>query len=194
MSAVTWGPAMAQASLVIVPGLGDSGPAHWQTLWQEAHPRAVRTAPTSWDSPEVDDWIAAVEAAVVAGEASGGEPVLLVAHSLGTYAAAWWLAAHPGRVHGALLVAPPDPGRPDAPAAIRAFHRDAMPRVDVPAIAVASTDDPYGSVDHARWYADQVGAALVVAGAYGHLNDRSGLVTWSAGRALLEELAAPAAD
>ena len=186
---VTWGPASAATPLVIVPGLGDSGPAHWQSLWQSAHPRAVRTAPASWDAPDVDDWISAVDSAVSTSVAATGESPLLVAHSLGTYAAAWWLEAHPGRARGVLLVAPPDPGRPDAPVAIRGFHRDALPHVPVPAIAVASTDDPYGSLQHARWYADQVGARLEVAGAHGHLNDRSALGAWEYGLALLEELA-----
>lgn len=190
MTTAFFGPHSREAALVIVPGLGNSGPTHWQSLWEGSHPRAVRTAPTSWDEPEVDDWIAAVDGAVESSVGSTGEAPLLVAHSLGTYAAAWWLAAHPGRVRGALLVAPPDPERPDAPAVIRGFHREALEPVTVPAIAVASTDDPYGSVDHARWYADEVGAHLEVAGAYGHLNDRSGLGPWSLGLALLEELAA----
>ncbi|WP_200809027.1 alpha/beta hydrolase [Demequina sp. NBRC 110051] len=186
---VSWGAISAATPLVIVPGLGDSGAAHWQSLWQSAHPRAVRTAPASWDAPDVDDWISAVDVAATSSVAATGELPLLVAHSLGTYAAAWWLAAHPGRARAALLVAPPDPGRDDAPEAIRGFHREALPRIPVPAVAVASTDDPYGSLGHARWYSEQVGARLEVAGAYGHLNDRSGLGSWESGLALLEELA-----
>ncbi|WP_234998728.1 alpha/beta hydrolase [Demequina sp. NBRC 110057] len=185
MSAVVFGEASAAARIVVVPGWGGSGEAHWQSLWQAAHPAASRTAPASWDEPDLEDWIAALDRAVAAGP----DAPLLVAHSLGTYVSALWMALHPGRARGALLVAPPDPGRDGAADAIRGFARDSFDAVGEPAIAVASTDDPYGTLDHARWYASQVGAPLEVAGAYGHINADSGLGGWPQGLDLLERLA-----
>lgn len=65
-------------SLVIVPGIGGSGPGHWQSHWQEIHPDAVRIAPASWDLPGLPDWIAALERAVAGAPAA---PVVAVASS-----------------------------------------------------------------------------------------------------------------
>ncbi|RXZ41520.1 RBBP9/YdeN family alpha/beta hydrolase, partial [Agromyces binzhouensis] len=64
--------------LVIVPGIGGSGPLHWQSRWEAALPGVLRIAPASWDEPEVADWVAAIDRAVAASPT----PPLLVAHSL----------------------------------------------------------------------------------------------------------------
>ncbi|WP_368086573.1 alpha/beta hydrolase, partial [Curtobacterium sp. MCBA15_016] len=46
---------------VIVPGIWNSDPDHWQSLWQDDRsaddPGAVvRIAPASWSEPDPDDW------------------------------------------------------------------------------------------------------------------------------------------
>jgi predicted alpha/beta hydrolase family esterase len=41
--------------VVIVPGIGGSGPEHWQSRWQVALPGTVRIAPASWDEPVLED-------------------------------------------------------------------------------------------------------------------------------------------
>ena len=43
--------------LVIIPGIGGSGPTHWQTLWESDG--STRIAPSSWDEPDLADWLAA---------------------------------------------------------------------------------------------------------------------------------------
>ncbi|MFV0285968.1 MAG: RBBP9/YdeN family alpha/beta hydrolase [Demequina sp.] len=187
---VEFGASSGAAHLVIVPGWGGSGAAHWQSLWQDAHPKATRTAPLSWDEPDLADWIEALDRAV----ASCAATPLLVAHSLGTYVSAIWMAANAGRARGALLVAPPDPGRATAPEEIQGFARDAFAPVGGPAIAVASANDPYGSVEHAQWYAAQTRAPLTVIGSYGHINADSGLGAWAQGLELLESLALATAE
>ena len=65
--------------VLIVPGLGGSGPQHWQTRWEVLYPRHDRLVQRDWDHPERDDWLAALGAALEAAR----EPVVLVAHSLG---------------------------------------------------------------------------------------------------------------
>ena len=48
--------------LLTVPGINNSGPEHWQTLWEQIPGRVTRRfAPSSWDEPEAADWVAAVE-------------------------------------------------------------------------------------------------------------------------------------
>jgi predicted alpha/beta hydrolase family esterase len=46
---------------LLIPGIGGSGPEHWQTHWERALGAAcLRFAPRSWDAPEEDDWLAAI--------------------------------------------------------------------------------------------------------------------------------------
>jgi predicted alpha/beta hydrolase family esterase len=55
-------------------------------------------------------------------------------------------------------------------------------------VVVSSTNDPYGSVDHARAYATAWGSELVEVGAQGHLNADSNLGNWREGFRLLEKM------
>ena len=53
---------MTESPVVILPGIYNSGPTHWQTLWEQAEPtRFRRFAPTRWDHPQRADWIAAFQ-------------------------------------------------------------------------------------------------------------------------------------
>lgn len=174
------------AATVILPGYGGSGDAHWQTLWQARDPAMTRFQPASWDAPELDDWIGALDRAV----AGAPEPPLLVAHSLACLLVPHWAvrAARPVRdaVRGAFLVAPPDPDGPEFPAAAASFRDVPRGKLPFPVLVVASTDDPYAGPDFARRCAAEWDAGLVVAGALGHINAASGLGDWPQGAALLE--------
>jgi predicted alpha/beta hydrolase family esterase len=170
---------------VIVPGIGGSGPAHWQSRWEVGLRDARRIAPASWDEPDLDDWVAAIDRAV--GDA---EPVpVLVAHSLGCLAVAHWAQrtdAASARVAGAFLVAPPDPAGPMFPAPARAFAAPTGP-LPIPALVLASTDDPYCFLDRAVEIAAVWGAPLLELGARGHVNVESGCGEWPEGLQLLED-------
>jgi predicted alpha/beta hydrolase family esterase len=187
---------------VIVPGIWNSDPDHWQSVWEREQedehdehiqhdhrpqqPAAVRIAPTSWSDPDPDDWRAAISTAV----ASCPEPPVLIAHSLGVLAVADWLATTadaPALVAGAFLVAPPDllgDTFPDE-ASVFVTPRPAPPAQQVPTRLVVSDDDPYCSVDRALVFADAMGADVVRVGALGHVNVASGVGDWPAGRELL---------
>ena len=39
------------ADIIIVPGLGGSGPMHWQTRWQKRLSTAKRVHQKDWDAP-----------------------------------------------------------------------------------------------------------------------------------------------
>lgn len=172
-------------AIITLPGIGGSGEAHWQTHWEQADSRFSRFVPSSWDAPDRDDWIAALDRAV----ASSLAPPLLVAHSLACLLVAQWAAATPSageRVRGALLVAVPDPEGEAFPRVEAATFVDVPPaRLPFPALVVASTDDPYGSVGYARARADAWGAGFVSVGPRGHINGSSGLGAWPEGAALL---------
>ena len=75
-------------SVLIVPGYNNSGPEHWQSLWERAHPEYRRVMQRDWDSPERHEWVSALDEAI----AQAPQPVVLVAHSLGCLAVVHWAA------------------------------------------------------------------------------------------------------
>ncbi len=99
-----------QTRVVIVPGWRDSGPGHWQSLWEERIPGAARVVQDDWASPKRDAWVSTLARLVL--ESDG--PVVIAAHSLGCIATAHLPAEAAARIQGALLVAPADPDRPRA--------------------------------------------------------------------------------
>lgn len=173
----------AMAPVIILPGLGNSGPDHWQSLWQRRDPASRRFAPADWDRPMRDDWLRALDAAV----AAAAEPPLLVAHSLACLLVAHWAARSAAQpVRGAFLVAPPDPDGPAFPAETATFRDPPANTLPFPALVVASSDDPFGAVEAARRLAASWGAGFVIAGALGHINSASGVGDWPQGAALFE--------
>ena len=169
--------------ILIVPGIGNSGPLHWQTLWQAAHPGWQRLSVPDWERVDCADWVAALAAQAPPGG-------ILVAHSLGCLAVAHWAAAAARAgappIRGALLVAVPDPHGPAFPAAAAGFAPLPLQRLPFPTNIAASSNDPYGSLAHARVW----GSEMVDMGPQGHLNAASMLGDWPAGWRLLEHLAA----
>ena len=168
-------------SLIVLPGIWNSGPTHWQTLWEAADPAFVRFQPPDWDQPVRAEWIAALEAAVVAAP----EPPVLVAHSLACLLVPIWAAESSSPVAGAMLVAPVDPASPAFPEAAAGFREVPREPLPFPSLVVGSLDDPYADVAFAQDLAADLGAEFVVAGALGHINADSGLGDWPQGQELL---------
>ncbi|GAA1953275.1 alpha/beta hydrolase [Catenulispora subtropica] len=170
---------------VVIPGIGGSGPEHWQTLWENAWgARASRVRPASWDEPDLDDWCEALTRAV----ARSGPDVVLVGHSLGCLAAAVWLSRETRpSIRGAFLVAPPAVDAPSFPAAEAGSFIPVEPApLTAPALVVSSDDDPYCDPESARRLAAAWHAGHVTVGRAGHINAASGLGAWPAGRKLLD--------
>ncbi len=174
-----------RSHVLIVPGLGDSGPEHWQSFW-EARAGYRRVHQRDWDHPVCSEWIESLDRAVRDAEGD----VLIAAHSLGTLLVTHWLASTDVKIGGALLVAVPDPEAPSFPAQARGFAPISRVRLDCPSIVVASTDDPYGDLPFVEQCAQSWGSRLVNIGRAGHINAASGLGEWEAGRRLLESLRA----
>lgn len=170
--------------ILIVPGYENSGPGHWQSLWEEELPGARRVEMPSWVHPICGEWIAALDDAI--GDC--GDPPILVGHSLGCIAIVHWAAAHQRPVRGALLATPPDLERPDALAELRSFTPIPKTTLPFPCILAASSDDPFMDLHRARAFADDWGADFVELGPCGHLNRDSGHGPWIRGEALLAEL------
>lgn len=177
---------MSSIRLLIIPGLNNSGPEHWQTLWEARFAGCVRVAQQDWTTPRREDWVKGIEAAVAAAP----EPAILIAHSLGCLAVAHWAATGTvGAIRAALLVAPPWLGRPDAnPAVAASFLPEPTARLPFRSIVVASRNDPYGPIDRAQALAEAWGSEFVDVGALGHINADSGLRDWPQGQSLLRRL------
>jgi len=173
-------------TVLLLPGWLDSGPGHWQTLW-ESQPGFSRVQQHDWQWPRRGDWMARLEEVILG---SSG-PVLLAAHSLGCHLAAAWSAhsAHGHRAAGALLVAPPDLDRDDTPTPVAAWRPAPRTRLPFPSVVVASDDDPFASIEATKALADDWGAALWRIGPVGHVNAESGLGDWPEGLARLLDLA-----
>ncbi|MBR0726149.1 RBBP9/YdeN family alpha/beta hydrolase [Bradyrhizobium manausense] len=166
-----------------LPGIGNSGEAHWQSRWELADPAIRRFAPASWDQPDLADWVAALDRAVRAANT----PPVLVAHSLACLLVAHWQKQMTALVKGALLVAVPDPRSPAFPAEAAAFAPVPEQRFRFPSMIVASTNDPYASLSYVQARAGQWGSDLVDIGAKGHINGASNLGDWPEGRRFLME-------
>ncbi|MFZ6760749.1 RBBP9/YdeN family alpha/beta hydrolase [Undibacterium sp. Ji50W] len=179
--------------ILTLPGLYNSGPGHWQTRWEAELPHVKRVEQQDWEHPVKDAWVATLSVAVNAAT----DEVVLVAHSLGCALTAWWLASGmPGvldksKVKAALLVAPPDVGRTDFPAA--SFSPMPLIRFPCPVAVVASSDDPWCDLSVAQDLARAWGAELHLIGAKGHINGESGLGSWKQGQDWLSTLVAKAA-
>jgi predicted alpha/beta hydrolase family esterase len=171
------------ATVLILPGIGGSGPEHWQTRWEQQRREYRRVQMPDWDRPDVDVWVSELEAAVAAAPA----PAVVVAHSLGCLALAHY-CGRGGRVAAALLVAVPDPAGPEFPAVARTFADFPRMPLGFPSRVVASRDDSYGSFEFAQGCARDWGSAFTDVGAAGHINAESGLGDWPAGQALLAGL------
>jgi predicted alpha/beta hydrolase family esterase len=175
----------ALAPVVILPGLYDSGPQHWQSLWHAQHPEFERVVQADWETPRCADWVAVLDQAV----AACARPPVLVGHSSACALVAHWSAARPGHtVHGALLVAPSDPDSPQYPEGPTGFAPMPLVRLPFPSVVVTSDSDVYVSLPRARRFADAWGGRLVVLADAGHVNAAAGFGEWPEGLALLAEL------
>lgn len=173
---------------LLLPGLGNSGVDHWQSHWSMAFPNSSRVLQDDWDRPQRDDWLRRLDRSI----ADGQRPAILIGHSLGTALAVHWLASRaPGRVKAALLVAPSDvESSSHTPDEVRDFAPLPQARLPVPAIVVASNNDPYVDFGRAKAFASAWGAAFYDAGELGHINAVSRLGLWPQGLLILGQLLA----
>lgn len=166
------------ATTLIIPGLSNSGPDHWQS-WFEAHiPGAVRVIQRDWKDANLPDWAGRVRREInrIPGK------LFIAAHSFGVLAAVQAAQDHSDRIGGALLVAPADPDRFGV--------SEYLPQRELSfnSVVVGSTNDPWMKHDRAAHWADVWGSDFVSLGAAGHINADAGFGPWPEGLALLLRL------
>jgi predicted alpha/beta hydrolase family esterase len=180
-SSLSW---RVASQVLILPGLYNAGPGHWQTLWQAAHPTYRRVFQEEWVSPHCDDWVRNLDAAVI----DGGQDVVLVAHSSACALVGHWWTRHRREICGALLVAPSDTESISYPSGPSGFAPMPLCRFPFPTILVASINDPAVSFERAKLFAASWGSELINAGAAGHIEAKSGYGPWPNGHVLLDRL------
>lgn len=169
--------------VLILPGFGNSGPQHWQTLWEQRHPDWRRVNLGKWDTPACDDWVRALDAAVQACPS----PPVLVAHSLACLLVAHW-AYHSSRIpKSAFLVAVPDPKSVNFPSAAHGFVPVPLVPFMFRSLVVASANDQLGSLAHAKQCAMAWGSMFIDIGQAGHINAESGHGEWNEGYELFRQ-------
>jgi predicted alpha/beta hydrolase family esterase len=182
--------AIEQAPLILtIPGLNNSGPCHWQSIWERELDDCARVDLGNWDLPHRNAWATKLNHAI----AGAGRPIILVAHSLGCLAVAWWAAmerpSYGDPVVGALLVAPPEVDVAPADPRLASFAPAPILPLPFPSIVAASRDDPYMKAHRARRLALLWGSQFADAGAIGHINAESEIGRWDFGLFLLSRLA-----
>jgi len=143
-----------------------------------------------WDNPSRNTWVNKLNLAIQRAR----RPVILVAHSLGCHAIAWWAEYErplPGNpVAGALLVAPPDVEVDAIDQRLARFAPVPGRRLPFPSILAASSNDPFIEFGRAKRLARSWNSRLVDAGPVGHINADSGIADWNYGKYLLRRLTA----
>lgn len=187
--------AMTAPTVVIVPGLRDAVPAHWQTLLEadlRARGRPVTSVPPMGrDALACQARVTALEQAV---QAVVG-PLVLVAHSGGCITVAHWARHSTRPVLGALLAAPPDfeQPMPEGYPSLQALAASGwlpVPRTGLPfpSIVAASQDDPLSTCERSASLAHDWGSQTVDLGQVGHLNPASGFGPWPRALDFIDQL------
>src|SRR3990167_9497125 len=122
--------------LLILPGLYNSGPKHWQSIWEKSFSSMRRVNQADWETPNCNDWVEELNKMVM----TTGENVTLIAHSLACTLVCKWAEKYPTKICGALLVAPSDTEADTYPKGTTNFSPMATGKLPFSSIVVASTD------------------------------------------------------
>ena len=175
---------MCDTRVLILPGRGNSGEEHWQSIWQNSNPSFERVVQEEWQNPHCEQWVKKLDEAIN----RSATPVVLVAHSLSVSLVNHWAKHHTGPVTGALLVAPSDVEAEGYAPGTQGFTPIPLNRLPFSSVVVVSSNDPKVSLERATCFAQAWGARLSVVGPKGHLGSDAGLGDWPMAKQLLSEL------
>lgn len=177
---------ISEADILIVPGLGNSGPGHWQYRWQEKMTNAQLVDQDEWKNPELGPWVDNLEQAILMAT----RPVVLVGHSLGVLTIVHTAQRlSDTKVKGALLVAPIDVDEnKKVPKASRVFANVPRDPLPFPSLLVASGNDKFCTIERAADMAMAWGSEFHNAGEAGHIDLTSGHGPWPEGLMMFSRL------
>lgn len=176
---------IADVDILILPGLGNSGPGHWQRRWGERFSTGRFVEQAEWDRPQLRDWVTTIERQIIMST----RPVVLVAHSLAVSAVVHTAQQlKDTKVRGAFLVSAPDHESDDLPLEAQGFGRVPRDPLPFPSMLVASTTDPFCSIERAVDMSTAWGSDMHLAHNAGHINVASGHGPWPEGLMMFTRL------
>jgi predicted alpha/beta hydrolase family esterase len=139
---------MKPSNVLVLPGWQNSGPQHWQSLWEQRH-GYQRVEQHDWMRPLRGDWIARLEDVVLSHDDgqwcwwrtawAASSPAAWAAHSKNTR-----------RVKGALLVAPGDVEREDLRPLLPSWSPIELQALPFGSVLLGSRNDPYCAFERAE--------------------------------------------
>ncbi|MEN9433748.1 MAG: hypothetical protein RLZZ422_1337 [Pseudomonadota bacterium] len=180
--------------ILIVPGLYGSELQHWQTWIERKLPNTVRVEQKDWDNPVLSTWSKQIIDYI---DQTRGR-VWIIAHSFGCLASVQAAFHRSERIAGAMLVAPAEPnrfnvqgfvmGRPYINSANTIASQLPKQPLPFPSAVVASTNDPWMTLDSVQTWANHWESLLINIGEAGHINVASGFGAWPQGLKIFKDL------
>lgn len=167
----------------ILPGLGNSGPQHWQTWFEEQDEHFRRIQQREWDAPDCEEWLDTIDEAISDYDLS---TVVFIGHSLACATIAHWAKRSGKKIKGAMLVAPSDIESPVYEFPASGFTPIPLDPIPFPTIVVTSNNDEWVSPERAAFFAKHWGSELMNIGEAGHINADAGYGAWPRGLELLK--------
>ena len=182
---------IATPTILIVPGLRDDMPDHWQTALAQKLPKTTSVPRMQRDKLSCAAWVTMLESSL----SQIDDPVVLVAHSAGCMIVVHWAQQHRRVIKGVLLATPPDfeSPLPDGYPSQEVLQQNGwLPtprtRLPFPSIVAASTNDPLGRIERVEALAEAWGSRFVNVGNVGHLNPAAGYGAWPRAEEFVREL------
>ncbi|MGE8558930.1 MAG: alpha/beta hydrolase [Acinetobacter sp.] len=163
---------------VIVPGVGGSEAAHWQSWLQRQLMSCSRVQQQDWNTPVLQNWIAEFVNTVAPIQGN----IQIVAHSFGCLTTVAALAQHPElnqKIKNLILVAPANPARFGEAGFARESRQDYQQyfhqlKILVPTSLLISENDPWLNFEDALQLAQAWKLNPINLGQVGHINVASG--------------------
>ncbi|NNG75766.1 alpha/beta hydrolase [Acinetobacter sp. ANC 4277] len=163
---------------VIVPGVGGSEHAHWQSWLQRQLMSCSRVQQKDWNTPVLQNWISEFVNTVAPIQGN----MQIVAHSFGCLTTVAALAQHPElnqKIKNLILVAPANPARFGEAGFARDSQQDYQRyfhqlKIAVPTTFLMSENDPWLNFEDAKCLAKAWKLNPINLGQVGHINVASG--------------------
>ncbi len=163
---------------VIVPGVGGSEPAHWQSWLQRQLMSCSRVQQKDWNNPVLETWISEFVNTVAPIQGK----IQIIAHSFGCLTTVAALAQHPElnqKIKNLILVAPANPARFGEAGFARDSQSDYSAyfhqlKIAVPTTLLMSENDPWLNFEDAQCLAQAWKLNPINLGQVGHINVASG--------------------
>lgn len=170
---------MENVRILTVPGLGSSGPKHWQTLWEQKYPNVFsRVEQQNWDLPDCDTWVEKLNKEIQKTD----KPTYLVAHSLGCITVAHWANRFFNKnILCAFLVAPADVEKLKNLNFVTGFNPIPKEKLPFESVLIASSNDIYAHISRSEDFAKAWGSEFINIGKKGHINASSSIDYWEEG-------------